>query len=812
MDLTAALAAWNHGEPAEALRRAILAWSSLRHPRVADLVDLMAREVPAPEPITGRTEAERREAWTALATRDDPGDLPALLGMLWPKPWRPATGMLRVLAGRAPDPRLVEALARLLVTRPYASRGGEGVYRQAADLLVALGDVRAVGWLDEGAGWHVERVRAALVAVVPAELEPRDLEALEALEGSLAPVAETAADAEALLAAVYANPRDLQLRLVYADHLAASGDPRGELVAAQIQGGRGAASRAKKLLAASGEAWVPGPILRLGQRPVFVNGFVERVDLLSVTDPARLGDPCWSTVRDVELLSRRGGENGAGWMEHAWVRDLESLWDAGPLLLRAAAGRVAWKHLGVSLGPLEVAELAGMSTVTTLLLANLDVRTDATELLLDAMGSLPRSVRELRLRVRYPRDDVITEDVLARVPAHVESVQLELGTGTLREPEGLVHLFTRRTPGGPFDALEVRWYRSFRMRGLLAAPTRSVRRLVVRLPDRELAAGERADLDRLVARCPRLDHGGPWPWALEDALPLRGPPVRLELSLHADPDVGGLEVFDPGPFGYAYDGLQVNGGTLRALKPGAVERWWAKPSTGVVALRSSGHRERSVTLVRVRKVISVVTDGLPEVLDEWLGVVESLFERFPGLVGCAEHERVDWEGRLLLGDLGLQVHTFGWSLLLGPVVARLTSLEAVRAALPAGCSARPVGRGLAILLGERPDALVDMATAREAGTRLRELLLAGFARERGYAFLDEVRGVLPTLEGRSWRRRRSDPFAVQLDRGTRHLGLRLEDPMHGPRLVVWGDRSGTDVRVEDVHALRAALEEVVSRA
>jgi uncharacterized protein (TIGR02996 family) len=88
----------------------------------------------------------------------------------------------------------------------------------------------------------------------------------------------------ALLAAVHADPDDLETRLVYGDALSEAGDPRGELIALQChRGSAPAGERERELLASHGNTW-------LGWRRSYPNLAELVVDYSGVARFRRSGD------------------------------------------------------------------------------------------------------------------------------------------------------------------------------------------------------------------------------------------------------------------------------------------------------------------------------------------------------------------------------------------------------------------------------------------------------------------------------------------------------------------------------------------
>jgi uncharacterized protein (TIGR02996 family) len=87
-----------------------------------------------------------------------------------------------------------------------------------------------------------------------------------------------------LLDAIRAAPHDDAPRLVYADHLIAQGDPRGEFIAAQIMRSIATRERWVELLRAHRDEWTRDAELIGATNAQFDRGFIERIDLRSLGD------------------------------------------------------------------------------------------------------------------------------------------------------------------------------------------------------------------------------------------------------------------------------------------------------------------------------------------------------------------------------------------------------------------------------------------------------------------------------------------------------------------------------------------------
>src|SRR6202012_5703337 len=87
---------------------------------------------------------------------------------------------------------------------------------------------------------------------------------------------------QALLDAIRAAPHDDAPRLVYADHLIAHGDPRGEFIAAQIMRSIDTRERWIELLRAHRDAWTLDARMMGATDLRFDRGFIERIELPSL--------------------------------------------------------------------------------------------------------------------------------------------------------------------------------------------------------------------------------------------------------------------------------------------------------------------------------------------------------------------------------------------------------------------------------------------------------------------------------------------------------------------------------------------------
>ena len=302
MSLPAAAEALRKHDPAQALSALLAAWRTARHPRIADVIDVISRQVANTAPIPGKSVNERDDQWRAIAKHPQPTELPRLLAALWPKQWRPARPLLDLLDRWPADPRLAAALVQALVDPPYNSNASMALYELMFEKLGRLGDRRGLDALHDAAVRHpfLSEGIARTIATIQSRPAPAipDEAALAAIEALLADaVASATSDEErgaALLAAIYAAPDDDAPRAVYADWLGERGDVRGEFITLQLarRAGDQPSAREKALLHEHGRKWA-GPLgalfraMHRFERGFFAGGRLETTDVrLIASDPA----------------------------------------------------------------------------------------------------------------------------------------------------------------------------------------------------------------------------------------------------------------------------------------------------------------------------------------------------------------------------------------------------------------------------------------------------------------------------------------------------------------------------------------------
>jgi uncharacterized protein (TIGR02996 family) len=192
---------------------------------------------------------------------------------------------------------------------------------------------------------------------------------------------------EDLLAAIVADPDNRAARQVYADLLQQEGDPRGELIAAQLArsalktraGAKALLAREEAILKTHKKKWIAFAAAK-GARWEFRNGFAEKLSL-DAADLVRAGNVIFATEPVLELS--------------VWKID-----ELAPVLALPGLARV--RHLTLARSKLSHADITALASATTLgAVEVLDLGEsglgDAGLATLARSRALPR-LRELRLR------------------------------------------------------------------------------------------------------------------------------------------------------------------------------------------------------------------------------------------------------------------------------------------------------------------------------------------------------------------------------------------------------------------------------
>lgn len=129
-----------------------------------------------------------------------------------------------------------------------------------------------------------------------------------------------------LLRQIYEHPADDELRLVLADALMATGDPRGEFIQLQIQPAHDLARRAMRLIQQHGLTWLGrlrGKVVPIG----YDRGFLAHCHVYDESGVTGLDE--WATVHTIEL-----GEVTGEFVLDPVMRSLRRLDQIGPQLVQ----------------------------------------------------------------------------------------------------------------------------------------------------------------------------------------------------------------------------------------------------------------------------------------------------------------------------------------------------------------------------------------------------------------------------------------------------------------------------------------------
>lgn len=278
-------------EDTQLLRRLLAEWKATRDPALEPWIDKAGAAIK-------RGPIEDEAAWLELAAKRDIADLDRLLGASWQVAPERARVRIKALALWSPDPRITRKLAE--VGARYRGDDHDAIHRTIAGVIARVPSARLLPAIDiiESHGLSTltyNEARLAIEHLTTRAAEPSLLARAEAELGS-------DDDLHALFAQLAATPGDLTLRGVIADRLQAAGDPRGEFIALQLDGGPQSLRRAAKLLEIHIDAWTPLPGLDPGSRR-FERGFLTAAYVgLQQTRIAKAVERVeWTTIEELGL-------------------------------------------------------------------------------------------------------------------------------------------------------------------------------------------------------------------------------------------------------------------------------------------------------------------------------------------------------------------------------------------------------------------------------------------------------------------------------------------------------------------------------
>jgi uncharacterized protein (TIGR02996 family) len=350
----------------------LVEWRDSRDPTLASLIDHIGALAPA-EQIGKGGLAKALQARIGTATDADVTTI--LATILREVRTTPALYMLVVqLAGkREADPRIAAALAHLVENPPFKKTDG-ALYGDVIRALDAIDDPRfrpliVASWervepylsrlrKDKKDALLLKEVAAAVTKRKPPTSRPAlaaAIDEIDALSRAKTPTQrKQAGDTKSLLHAIYDDPGDVALRLVYADALLESGDPRGELITLQINRGDAPPSkRERELLKLHERTWLGTiePIV-LKSGVAYRNGFVARAreGAKKTALQTLLTAPEWATVEAIDLTVAWGSAAVTFLADTRW-KALREVWGARTEDLVELARRretLPWTSLEIS--------------------------------------------------------------------------------------------------------------------------------------------------------------------------------------------------------------------------------------------------------------------------------------------------------------------------------------------------------------------------------------------------------------------------------------------------------------------------------
>jgi uncharacterized protein (TIGR02996 family) len=329
----------------EALAALLRRWQDERAPELAELIERVSQQLPAP--TVGNS-------WRAAAAAAARGNLSALLASMTDGKFADSLERIRALESLPPDPRIAAALTRFILTPPFTAQSSRefwaSLYDQLADRHAdprTLAAVRPVAdsyqsiFGQTKIGESMQRRARALVD----SLEERfpstpsaDVAALAALvpeaKGPEPKRTKSGHSLDDLLAAVYESPDDDGARLVYADALLEAGDPRGDFITLQWKRHRGEPltpaeeKQEAALQKKHAKAWL-GPLYDVlhTTQLVFRRGFLYGAQIRPVAKaiPAARNHPAWTTVRELNMSTGGTNERGASLITQPNARHIRVL-------------------------------------------------------------------------------------------------------------------------------------------------------------------------------------------------------------------------------------------------------------------------------------------------------------------------------------------------------------------------------------------------------------------------------------------------------------------------------------------------------
>jgi hypothetical protein len=306
-DLASAVEPARSGAWPQVLATSLAVWRQAPNTELADMIVKLGKLFPT---------AIDAKTWLPISAKHRPEALDSLLATLLDKGSIQGRERLDALSAWPTDPRIDRFVAELFATPPFTSTGARPFWTRMQPLTARIVDRTAFAKLAVARKSKTTKVydflgeyidRAALVVQPDAPIDTNALSAITAALHSASATPTTHKRADAVLAEFLSNPRNDDALAPLADALIEAGDPRGELIAAQLDGSPAATKRAERIIVKHRAALL-GPLAKvLLPEITFRRGFVSRGKIRRGTSAAQaqlieksVGHPMWATIEHLE--------------------------------------------------------------------------------------------------------------------------------------------------------------------------------------------------------------------------------------------------------------------------------------------------------------------------------------------------------------------------------------------------------------------------------------------------------------------------------------------------------------------------------
>jgi uncharacterized protein (TIGR02996 family) len=342
---------------------------------VAALVDAISARVPPRPVVVGQSMSARAKNWEKVVSQKDPADVPRLVAAIASRNWIEGAQRMANMVDWPADPRIATGVVASL---DQLKKPTKPALNAAVAVLEKMADPRSLDAATNLSGADKKPFLAMMSALkaVKITFSDEDRALVTEVDKLLANERrgsdeDKLAEAE-LLAAIFAAESDDGPRLVLADWLSGRGDPRGDLISAQIAGDE---KHAAALIKKHYDAWL-GPIGQLVvkntvrfERGLFHAGRVDpRVNDRETQARVErtVGDSRWATVRELEFGTTPALQPAAvALLAHPVMARLQRLLGMFWHVLGAVCEKTpmpAVEHLGVSFNKLQKPDLDKIHT------------------------------------------------------------------------------------------------------------------------------------------------------------------------------------------------------------------------------------------------------------------------------------------------------------------------------------------------------------------------------------------------------------------------------------------------------------------